>query len=150
MRKWLGYLCGALASGLVLGCASAPRADDAHAAPTRTITWVMVENPNAVCGNLIPGRALWSIDACADWRDANNCVIYARPPSDESDRQSMFRLGHEVLHCFVGDFHNPSSPASIPKARRQELPQPVSDHVDADNGHEKRNAGKHADPVFSG
>jgi len=72
---------------------------------TRTITWVMASNPKEPCSELMSTKDMWAVQGCADWRDKDNCVIYAKPPADEADRQSMFRLGHEVLHCFAGNFH---------------------------------------------
>ena len=42
--------------------------------------------------------------ACARVR-GNECTIYVKPPRNESDRNAIYILGHEALHCFVGHFH---------------------------------------------
>lgn len=34
------------------------------------------------------------------------CLIYAHIPESETDIQRLTALGHEVLHCFVGQFHD--------------------------------------------
>ncbi len=149
MCRPLPSLCLALALAALGGCATQP-APETSAAPARTITWVMVDDPKSVCANVVPGRFLWSIDACADWRDPHNCVVYVKPPADADDRQAMLKLGHEVLHCFVGDFHNPYAAASMPKPRRAELAKPVGDHVDADDGEREHDARKDAHPVAPG
>lgn len=96
-----------LATPAFLSACAAPARSVALPEPmsTRTITWVMASSPNEPCNELIRAKGLWAKQGCADFRDKDNCVIYAKPPADEADRQSMFRLGHEVLHCFAGDFH---------------------------------------------
>ena len=33
------------------------------------------------------------------------CTIYAPMPKGEDDKDAMETLGHETLHCFVGNFH---------------------------------------------
>ncbi len=144
----LGFL--ALTAAAMSGCATQQSLEQSRASPTRTITWVMVEDPKRVCGEVIPGRFLWNIDACADWRDPHNCIVYAKPPANAEDRQAMLRLGHEMLHCFVGDFHNPYAAVSMPKPGRSQLAKPVGDHVDADDGERERDARKETHPVTPG
>jgi hypothetical protein len=101
-------LLAALAAAMLGGCATPqPKMDEATGITTRKVTWVTVDDPNKACGNLIASRTLYTTYACADFRDPDNCIIYARVPQGAEDRQNMMHLGHEVLHCFVGDFHKP-------------------------------------------
>jgi hypothetical protein len=44
------------------------------------------------------------VPACARW-DNNSCIIIAPEPAHKHDMESMALLGHELLHCFVGEFH---------------------------------------------
>ena len=41
--------------------------------------------------------------AFAKWK-GNRCTIYAYEPKMEGD-ENMVTLGHEMLHCFRGDYH---------------------------------------------
>lgn len=38
--------------------------------------------------------------------DADNCIIWAYEPRDKYDIHLLNTLGHEVLHCFRGHFHD--------------------------------------------
>lgn len=44
------------------------------------------------------------IPACAKWKD-NTCTIIVPEPQNAHDDSAIYLLGHEVLHCFVGEFH---------------------------------------------
>jgi hypothetical protein len=44
------------------------------------------------------------IPACARW-NGSHCTIIAPEPVNAGDTASFALLGHEVLHCFVGEFH---------------------------------------------
>jgi len=35
----------------------------------------------------------------------SGCVIYARTPRSVDDRERMAILGHELLHCYIGQYH---------------------------------------------
>jgi len=37
--------------------------------------------------------------------EAGVCTIYAEMPRSALDTKRLEVLGHEVMHCFVGDFH---------------------------------------------
>lgn len=39
------------------------------------------------------------------WND-NDCTIYAYEPKDVNDFERMETLGHELLHCFRGSYHD--------------------------------------------
>lgn len=88
----------ALLALLLSGCANAPPSGVA-----RSIVWVQTENSAEMCAKLLPRQVL-PIAACSNFR-GEHCVIYAEVPKDNNDRRRMLYLGHEVLHCFVGDFH---------------------------------------------
>ena len=95
-----------LASSLAAGCATQKpiAAMPTEGTINRSITWVMSEDPQAACdyhfGKPLIGKRL----ACARLR-GNECTIYVKPPRSEEDRTAIYILGHEALHCFVGQFH---------------------------------------------
>jgi hypothetical protein len=68
------------------------------------ITWRAVPNVQAVCeaesrkrGN---GGFGYMLDACSFWDPAfNTCTIIT------STRPTMHEIGHEMRHCFQGEFH---------------------------------------------
>ena len=37
--------------------------------------------------------------------DGDDCVIWAYEPEDEYDQARVRTLGHELLHCYKGNFH---------------------------------------------
>ncbi len=39
-------------------------------------------------------------------RRGSSCTIWAAMPEDENDTDALDTLGHEVLHCYVGSFHD--------------------------------------------
>lgn len=50
------------------------------------------------------------VNGTAVWFDANGqryCTIYMIKPYGLNDFQGLQTLGHEVLHCTEGRFHNP-------------------------------------------
>jgi hypothetical protein len=71
---------------------------------SRSITWVMSEDPQADCDYHFGKPLIGSRLACARLR-GNECTIYVKPPRSEADRTAIYILGHEALHCFVGHFH---------------------------------------------
>lgn len=44
-------------------------------------------------------------EGLAYWR-GNRCTVYSFEPLDNYDTHAMMVLGHEMLHCFRGAFHN--------------------------------------------
>lgn len=95
-----------IVSGFVTGCATQKPIAEIPQEGTlqRSITWVMSDDPQAACdyhfGKPLIGKRL----ACARLR-GNECTIYVKPPRSEEDRTAIYILGHEALHCFVGQFH---------------------------------------------
>lgn len=37
--------------------------------------------------------------------NTKECTVYAYEPADVNDRERIYVLGHEILHCFRGDYH---------------------------------------------
>jgi hypothetical protein len=70
----------------------------------RSITWVLAEDPSGACDANLGKPVIGVRQACARVR-GNECTIYVKPPRNESDRNAIYILGHEALHCFVGHFH---------------------------------------------
>jgi hypothetical protein len=70
----------------------------------RSITWVLAEDPQKACDQTFGKPLIGTRQACAHLR-GNECTIYVKPPRSEEDRQAIYILGHEALHCFVGHFH---------------------------------------------
>jgi hypothetical protein len=70
----------------------------------RSITWVLADDPSGACDANLGKPIIGVRQACARVR-GNECTIYVKPPRNESDRNAIYILGHEALHCFVGHFH---------------------------------------------
>lgn len=69
------------------------------------ITWI--RDPELVEKKL---RALekklgYEVVGNATWK-GGRCTIYALEPTSEYDSSAMDTLGHEVLHCMRGDYHD--------------------------------------------
>ena len=71
---------------------------------SRSITWVLADDPSGACDANLGKPVIGVRQACARVR-GNECTIYVKPPRNESDRNAIYILGHEALHCFVGHFH---------------------------------------------
>jgi hypothetical protein len=90
----------------VAGCAVTKPVDPIPGEGTisRSITWVLAEDPSAACDENLGKPVIGVRQACARVR-GNDCTIYVKPPRNEYDRNAIYILGHEALHCFVGHFH---------------------------------------------
>ncbi len=90
----------------VSGCATKKAIDPIPAQGTinRSITWVLADDPGKVCDMNFGKPLIGMRTACARLR-GNECTIYTKPPRSEEDRHAIYVLGHEALHCFVGNFH---------------------------------------------
>jgi hypothetical protein len=70
---------------------------------TVTITWKTAANPQAVCNKEAKSRGYhnfgFTLQACAFW-EGNTCTIVTGKDT------TMHSLGHEVRHCFQGDWHS--------------------------------------------
>jgi len=96
-----------LVLGMLAACASpAPRAGD-HV----TVVWNRVDNVQQVCQNLDHRKEIWTIRGCSKWSDTGPsgervCSIYVPAPRSETDREGFVTLGHELMHCFDGNWHD--------------------------------------------
>jgi len=84
---------------LVAGCAATP------AEPGVSIVWNRVDDPHAVCESLSGRKTFFHIRGCAQ-RNGSVCSIYAPEPRSELDLQRFATLGHELMHCFDGNWHD--------------------------------------------
>jgi len=101
MRAIAAVLCLAAA-----GCATTTPIEPIPQQGTvsRSITWVMSDDPAKACDENLGKPLIGGRLACARVR-GNECTIYVKPPRNEDDRRAIYILGHEALHCFVGHFH---------------------------------------------
>ena len=93
---------------LLAGCAATPPPADAGVA----IVWNRVEEPHAVCETLSGRKNFFNIRGCAHRMapavegGPRVCAIYAPAPRNELDLQRFATLGHELMHCFDGNWHD--------------------------------------------
>jgi len=101
----LGFLLYLIAIG-VAGCSTTKPIEPIPQQGTvsRTITWVMSDEPAKACDENLGKPLIGARLACARLR-GNECTIYVKPPRNEDDRRAIYILGHEALHCFAGHFH---------------------------------------------
>ena len=94
----------ALAAALVAGCAGTP-----PPAERVYVSWNRVDDVQANCQKLSGRPELFRLRGCAKWNQEASgrvCAIYAPAPRDERDTQAFATLGHELLHCFDGRWHD--------------------------------------------
>lgn len=84
---------------LLAGCAAAP------ADPGISVVWNRVDDPHAVCESLSGRKNFFHIRGCAQ-RNGTVCSIYAPEPRSELDLQRFATLGHELMHCLDGNWHD--------------------------------------------
>lgn len=91
---------------LAAGCSTAKPIDPIPQQGTisRSITWVLAEDAAQACNEALGKPLIGARHACARLR-GNECTIYVTPPRNEHDRTAIYILGHEALHCFVGNYH---------------------------------------------
>ncbi|HEY5897451.1 MAG TPA: hypothetical protein VIV54_07805 [Burkholderiales bacterium] len=90
---------------LVGACTSTRTADNV------TVVWNRVDDTQATCQNLAGRKEIFAIRGCSKWGDTDkagsrSCQIYAPEPKDERDLQAFATLGHELMHCFDGNWHD--------------------------------------------
>lgn len=76
-----------------------------------TVVWNRVDDPQSVCQKLSGQPQLFAIRGCSKWSQTDDagkrvCSIYAPAPRSEMDTQRFVTLGHELLHCFDGNWHD--------------------------------------------
>jgi hypothetical protein len=92
------------AAVLLAGCAAPqPRqpGDDVQ------VVWMRVDDPQRVCQGLAGRKEFLAIQGCSRWSaELRRCEIYAPEPRSERDLQRFATLGHELMHCFDGNWHD--------------------------------------------
>jgi hypothetical protein len=97
-----------LTATLLPACAATTPPPDAGVA----VVWNRVENPHAVCESLSGRKNFFNVLGCSHWSApaaegaARVCSIYAPAPRNERDLQRFATLGHELMHCFDGNWHD--------------------------------------------
>ena len=93
---------------LALGaCATSQRASDDPV----TVVWNRVDDVQTACQNVAGRKDVFAIRGCSQWADGFRsgervCNIYVPAPQNEMDTQTFATLGHELLHCFDGKWHD--------------------------------------------
>ncbi len=98
--RWVVFL-------FLAACASAPKPESGDI----QIVWTRVDDPHQVCEGLSGRKEFFRILGCSKWKDVRAdgtrvCSIYAPSPRDERDLQRFATLGHELMHCFEGNWHD--------------------------------------------
>jgi hypothetical protein len=76
-----------------------------------TVVWNRVDDIQTVCQNLAGRKEVFAIRGCSKWSDGDRagqrvCTIYVPKPRTETDTQTFATLGHELMHCFDGNWHD--------------------------------------------
>lgn len=90
---------------LLAGCTSTQTADNV------SVVWNRVDDPQAACQAVSGRREIFVVRGCSRWADSDRaghrtCSIYAPAPKSERDAQAFATLGHELMHCFDGNWHD--------------------------------------------
>lgn len=76
------------------------------------VVWNRVEEPHQMCESLAGRKHFFNILGCSHWQEPAQaggprvCSIYAPAPRSERDMQRFATLGHELMHCFEGNWHD--------------------------------------------
>ena len=76
------------------------------------VVWNRVEDPHAACQALSGRKNFFHVLGCSQWSTPAGqsgprvCSIYAPAPRSERDLQRFATLGHELMHCFDGNWHD--------------------------------------------
>ena len=87
-------------------CVSTP------AEPGVAVVWNRVDEPHRVCESLSGRKHFFNVLGCVHWTEPvaqgapRLCSIYAPAPRTERDTQRFATLGHELMHCFDGNWHD--------------------------------------------
>jgi hypothetical protein len=93
---------------LLSGCSATPPSGEGDV----VIVWNRVEEPHRVCEALSGRKSFFNVLGCSHWIEAQaaggprTCAIYAPEPRTEKDVQRFATLGHELMHCFDGKWHD--------------------------------------------
>ena len=92
----------------VISLTACAAVDDDASAPVHVV-WQKVDDVQAVCEQASGRRELFRIMGCSKWRNVagqRTCTIYAQTPRNEADLQRFATLGHELMHCTDGNWHD--------------------------------------------
>jgi hypothetical protein len=95
----------AILSFLLAACATSK---DQVSTPVH-IVWNKVDDVQAACEGASGKREIFKILGCSKWRadgGQRTCTIYAPTPRDERDKERFATLGHELMHCTDGNWHD--------------------------------------------
>ena len=94
---------------LLSACTAAPKAEQDERI---AVVWNRVDNPHETCEGLSGRKSFFNVLGCSHWQEAKangaprTCAIYAPAPRNERDVQRFATLGHELMHCFDGNWHD--------------------------------------------
>jgi hypothetical protein len=106
-----------LMAALLPACAATTPPPDAGVA----VVWNRVDDPHAVCESLSGRKNFFNVLGCSHWSapaaagSARVCSIYAPAPRSERDLQRFATLGHELMHCFDGNWHDRWGRMNLPQ-----------------------------------
>lgn len=89
------------------------------------IVWQKVDDVHATCQEISGRREIFRIMGCSRWRDEGDrrtCTIYAPAPQNERDAQAFATLGHELMHCTDGNWHDRWGRMNDAKVRQARKP----------------------------
>lgn len=73
---------------------------------TMQVVWHRVNNVHSLCQRLTGRQVLFGkVRGCAIW-NKQVCHIYAPDFKNIEERERMATLGHELKHCFDGQWHH--------------------------------------------
>ena len=90
----------------LVACAAAPQQAGTD---NVIVVWNRVDDVQQVCQELSGRKEVWAIRGCSKWSDSRTgrvCNIYVPRPKSELDQQAFVTLGHELMHCFEGNWHD--------------------------------------------
>lgn len=103
---------------LLASACAAPSPAPTRASPVEVV-WTEVEDIQRVCERLSGRKEFLSILGCSRWsEERGRCEIYAAPPRSERDVERFATLGHELMHCFEGRWHDRWGRMHAPVANR--------------------------------
>lgn len=109
-----------VAVALASGCATTDRATGGvtEDEPVK-IVWHKVDDPHKICEARSGQVSFFKIKGCSSWTDekvvivgveekGHNrvCHIWSKKPESNKDLDRFVTLGHEVMHCFEGNWHD--------------------------------------------
>jgi len=103
---------------LIPACAQQQRVEEAGRVE---VVWSRTEDVHRTCRQLSRRTALFQILGCSKWSEPaqpgepRTCTIYVPEPRDERDVQRFATLGHELMHCFDGNWHDRWGRMNVPR-----------------------------------